>query len=153
MMTAPSMEKTKSIDISLSDAQNSPSPVKQPAKVVYKAVKGDHVDELVAKLVRDLNIKIPVIRVKPGRYVIGTDLKMLVIKGEICMVRVGGGYERLDEYVKRNQDIEIDKIKKLIKESGKNFRFVMVELLKKYKAENLVIDSFTKVENSLYTIF
>jgi len=43
----------------------------------------------------------PIIRVKSGSYLIGTDLKMLMIKGNICMVRVGGGWERLDEYIIR----------------------------------------------------
>lgn len=71
-------------------------------KRVYKAVKGDLVDEIVQKIIFDLKCELPIIRVVTGRYLIGTDLKMLMIKGNICMVRVGGGWERLDEYILRN---------------------------------------------------
>lgn len=69
---------------------------------MYRAVKGDFLDEIVQKIIYELKCELPIIRVVTGRYLIGTDLKMLMIKGNICMVRVGGGWERLDEYIIRN---------------------------------------------------
>lgn len=52
-------------------------------------------------IVNEYNIVMPIVRVVQGRYLIGAEYKMLMIKGESCMVRVGGGWERLDEYVLR----------------------------------------------------
>lgn len=88
----------------ISQVEKSPlqeSPVRE-FKRVYKVVKGDVLDEVVQKIIFDLRCEMPIIRVRPGSYLIGTDLKMLMIKGTVCMVRVGGGWEPLHEYILRN---------------------------------------------------
>ena len=48
----------------------------------------------------DLN-SIPVIRITNGKYLIGTESKMVVLKNSSCMVRVGGGFEKLEDYLVR----------------------------------------------------
>ena len=68
----------------------------------FVAVKGDAVDKVVEEVVFKKNIEVPIVRLAPGQYLIGTEKKMLIIKGESCMVRVGGGFEKLDEYLVRN---------------------------------------------------
>ena len=68
----------------------------------YKSIRGDHVDEVVERVVNGNEINLPIIRIQQGKYLIGTELKMLVIKADYCMVRVGGGFERLEEYIYRN---------------------------------------------------
>ena len=78
----------------------------------------------------------PIVRVMQGRYLIGTDYKMLMIKNETCMVRVGGGWERLEEYILRNQDSELDKIKRLMTETSRTYTAIMTELLVKYNADS-----------------
>ena len=42
---------------------------------------------------------IPIIKVQASYYLIGTELKMLEIKGINIMVRVGGGFSDLQEYI------------------------------------------------------
>ncbi|CDW88396.1 cell division protein [Stylonychia lemnae] len=123
------------------------SPQMKPKQVfqkIYKAVKGDAVDEVVQKIVFDLKCQLPIIRVASGKYLIGTDLKMLMIKGTICMVRVGGGWERLEDYINRVQDQEIDKIKRLMTEVQKPYQLVMVDLLININAEQTVIQNYQR---------
>lgn len=106
--------------------------VKNFKERAYKAVKGDAVDKVVEEVVFKRNIECPIVRIAQGKYLIGTESKMLVIKGESCMVRVGGGFEKLDEYLMRNSEAELEKIRKLMSELKKSFHQVMVHLLNKY---------------------
>ena len=85
-------------------------------KSTYKSIKGDDVDSAFAALVNSLNFNLPLIRLGPGKYLIGTETKMIVIKNSTCMVRVGGGFERLEEYLARNHDSEMEKIKRMMRE-------------------------------------
>ena len=72
------------------------APPELQKRSTYKSVKGDDVDSAFASLVNSLNFNLPLIRLGPGRYLIGTEVKMIVIKNSTCMVRVGGGFERLE---------------------------------------------------------
>lgn len=67
-------------------------------------MKGDQVDAYVAEIQNNNKFSMPVIRIGPGKYLLGTESKMLMIKGDICMVRVGGGFVSLQEYIERYQD-------------------------------------------------
>lgn len=78
--------------------------VKNFKERAYKAVKGDAVDKVVEEVVFKKNIECPIVRISQGKYLIGTESKMLIIKGDSCMVRVGGGFERLDDYLVRNSE-------------------------------------------------
>ncbi len=77
-------------------------------------MKDDEVDQAFARLVNSLNFNLPLIRITPGKYLIGTEGKMVMIRNSSCMVRVGGGFERLEDYLARNHDSEMDKIKRLM---------------------------------------
>ena len=63
------------------------------------AFKGDKLDEEVGKVLNRQNASLPLIRIQQGKYLIGTEVKMIKIKGESCMVRVGGGWEKLEVYL------------------------------------------------------
>ena len=69
---------------------------------------------------------------------------MLMIKNDTCMVRVGGGFERLEEYILRNQDAELDKIKRMMVDHGRSFAEVMTSLLEKYSADKSIIFNYQK---------
>ena len=71
-------------------------------KTSYACVKGDEVDEAIGEVLSKFDFELPVIRIANGKYLIGTESKMVMIKGNSCMVRVGGGFEKLDGYISRN---------------------------------------------------
>jgi ATP-dependent protease Clp ATPase subunit len=128
-------------DIPVVTVEMDASPNKR--RTVYKAVKGDQVDEALEKIINAHNVALPVIRIRTGKYLIGTDAKMAEIRGSTCMVRVGGGYQKLDEYIERVQEAEMDKIKRMMSE-GKTYNEVIIDLLTKYGAENAVITQVQK---------
>jgi len=61
-----------------------------------------------------LNYQLPVIRISAGKYLIGTGSSLVSIKGNSCMVRVGGGWEKLETFIARNAESEMEKIKKIM---------------------------------------
>ena len=63
----------------------------------------------------------PIIRIKGGNYLLGTESKPVVIKGTTCVVRIGGGFENLLEYIKRYQQEELNKIDRAMTEHGKTY--------------------------------
>ena len=53
------------------------------------------------RILNDNGFYLPVIRIFKGKYMIGTETKMISIRGEVAAVRVGGGWERLDLFIAR----------------------------------------------------
>ena len=45
------------------------------------------------------------------------------------MVRIGGGFEKLDVYLDKIQDNEMEKIKRIMKETDKSYISVLLDLL------------------------
>ena len=68
---------------------------------MYKAFRGDSLDEVVMRILNENGFYLPVIRIFKGKYLIGTETKMISIRGEVAAVRVGGGWERLDLFLAR----------------------------------------------------
>jgi hypothetical protein len=58
-----------------------------------------------------------------------------MIKGTSIVVRVGGGFESLEDYLVRNEQSEIDKIHKTMEDQQKTYAEVVKDLLDKYKTE------------------
>lgn len=85
------------------------------APKVYKAVKGDKVDELWCWHLNKAQIDLDVKRLGPGKYLFGTrNIMCKIINGKL-VVRVGGGYMSADEFIEQYGRIEI---LKAMKEAG-----------------------------------
>lgn len=66
-------------------------------------------------------MNLPVYRIGEGKYLIGTESRMCMIKGTSCVVRVGGGFETLEAYLLRYEEEELKKINKLMETEGKTY--------------------------------
>ena len=70
---------------------------------MYIPDHNDPVDIEVARIVnanRDA-YRIPILKVDRG-YLVGTDIQLPVMKGNNCVVRVGGGYIKFEDYIQRH---------------------------------------------------
>jgi len=82
---------------------------------VFKAIKGDAVDELWCWHLNKAQIDIDVKRLGPGKYLFGTrNIMCKIINGKL-VVRVGGGYMSADEFIEQYGRIEL---LKAMKQSG-----------------------------------
>ena len=48
-----------------------------------------------------MNVMIPIVRLSEAKFLIGDEIKVMKIKSDIVLVRVGGGYESLFEYLRK----------------------------------------------------
>lgn len=86
----------------------------------------------------------PIYRIGEGKYLIGTESKMCLIKGTSCVVRVGGGFLSLEEYLNRNQAVEVEKITKMMLDQNKTYLDVIKDLLVKYNTETAIMNQVIK---------
>lgn len=70
----------------------------------YRAVQGDLTDELLAKVMNEMQVTLPVGRISEGVYLFGTrKINVKVMNGNNLLVRVGGGYCNLKEFIETYQ--------------------------------------------------
>ena len=79
----------------------------------YKAVKGDIVDELLAKYINAMEINVPIRRLGDGFYLFGTRKIYAKVMNSKLVVRVGGGYMNFGEFIDAYSMAELKKINDL----------------------------------------
>lgn len=68
-------------------------------KKLYRAIRGDMVDELFADYINKLNCPVPIKRLGNNQYTFGTrKIFAKVINGKL-VIRVGGGYMSIEEFM------------------------------------------------------
>lgn len=82
--------------------------------MTYKAVKGDRVDELFAYHLNKAGLDIPVQRIEEGHYLFGTRKIYCKIMNDKLVVRVGGGFMLIDEFLASYGKTEEEKVNTLI---------------------------------------
>lgn len=71
-----------------------------PPKTLYKAAKGDEVDELLGKWLNEHGCILKIKRLGKGFYMFGEKkIYAKIINGQL-VIRVGGGYMGIDEFMK-----------------------------------------------------
>lgn len=93
----------------------------KPKKAAYKAVKGDDIDALLADMLNQTGTGVDIKRLGGGYYMVGDKKIYCKIMNGKLVVRVGGGYVSIEEFIKnylkkylRNKDgeqvtVELDK--------------------------------------------
>ena len=77
---------------------------------IYKAVKGDIVDELFAEYINRLNCPVPIARLGGNYYTFGQKkIYAKVINGKL-VIRVGGGYMDIEEFMMYYGEQELTKL-------------------------------------------
>lgn len=72
------------------------------APIKFKCRPGNKIEETMQKLITKLNIRVPIVHIRAGIYLVGTSKVNLEQKFNHIMVRVGGGTERFDYYMPKN---------------------------------------------------
>jgi hypothetical protein len=80
---------------------------------VYKPVKGDAIDEMFANALQRAQCNLPIKRLNAGKYLFGTkQILAKIINGKL-VIRVGGGYMSVDEFIETYARQEMAKMIKL----------------------------------------
>lgn len=84
--------------------KNKPKP-----KVKYIPIKGDRIDELMAAYLNNFDLDIPFQRLNEGNYLFGTRKIQAKIMNDKLVIRVGGGFMLIDEFLNTYGQQELDK--------------------------------------------
>ncbi len=80
----------------------------------YRPIKGDIVDELIAKYFNSLPKPMPVKRLGDGFYIFGTRKIFVKLVAGKLVVRVGGGFMSIGEFMEQYASMEFEKVEQMI---------------------------------------
>lgn len=80
------------------------------AQSMYSAFKGDLVDELLAKYINMTQCPVPIKRLGNGYYLFGSKKIFAKIMNGKLVIRVGGGFMVIEEFIATYSDAEMKKI-------------------------------------------
>jgi len=75
----------------------------EPADTTFRPRRGNKLDDNIAKILHYNNIDIPVANIRDGLYLIGPNRCNCELKYSSVMVKVGGGWMKLEEYLRKNE--------------------------------------------------
>ena len=81
-----------------------PPKVEPRIKELYRPIKGDLVDELLAKYVNQVQCMVPIKRMGDGNYLFGTRKIYAKIMNGKLVIRVGGGFMIIEEFIQTYAD-------------------------------------------------
>jgi len=87
-------------------------------KANYAAARGDAVDKMLAEYLNQFGTRVPIKRLGKGFYLFGTKKIYAKIMNGRLVVRVGGGYMVIDEFVATYEEPELTKLYKLAEREG-----------------------------------
>ena len=107
------------------------------APIEFKPRKDNEIDLMIVRYIREHSITIPIIWIKKDLYLIGSNRLSVDLKRDTLMLRVGGGYEKFEEYVPKNlryfqRILVIHMIK-----SGESLEWVVDALINGRKIRNI----------------
>jgi len=76
----------------------------------YIPMKGDKVDEKMAHYINNFELDIPIQRLGDGRYMFGSRKIFAKIMNEKLVIRVGGGFMLIDEFLPTYGQQEYEKV-------------------------------------------
>ena len=89
------------------------APVPSTPTSIYNPTKGDTVDEYLAKYINMMQCQVPIKRLGNGYYLFGTRKIFAKIMNGKLVIRVGGGYMVIEEFIATYADQEINRCKLL----------------------------------------
>jgi len=71
--------------------------------IIFTPRKNNKMDDMIALYVEQLDIRIPIVPIKASLYLIGSNRVSCQLKNDQLILRVGGGFEKFEDYVPQNQ--------------------------------------------------
>ena len=112
VVQAGSSIKSKPFSSAIEVKEKAP-PAYDPFKdaIKYKSVDDDVVDKMLEDFIQKNSVKVPINRIDPSKYLFGTKVISAQIINGVLMVRVGGGFMNIEEFVEKHSTKEIISLK------------------------------------------
>ena len=79
-------------------------------RLKYQPVKGDKVDERMAAYINGFDLDVPLQRLGDGQYIFGQRKIFAKMQNDKLVIRVGGGFMLIDEFLQTYGQQELDKL-------------------------------------------
>lgn len=79
-------------------------------RLKYQPVKGDKVDERMAAYINNFDLDVPLQRLGDGQYIFGQRKIFAKMQNDKLVIRVGGGFMLIDEFLQTYGQQELDKL-------------------------------------------
>jgi hypothetical protein len=98
-------------------------------------VDTDAIDKLLEAYVQQHQLRVPIIRLDHSKYLIGTRFIVAAIRDGALTVRVGGGFMDMQEFESKHQQIEIEKLRKLVLKEQKDPLEIMHGIIERQRGK------------------
>ena len=80
-------------------------------------------------------IQVPFKRLESQQYLFGTKKINVVIRNGVLMVRVGGGFMSIQEFVDKHSEKEMQSLKIKVKKEGKDYETIVKDMAKMFNSK------------------
>ena len=91
-----------------------------------------------------LRLILPIVKLDPNKYLIGTKVRQVQIKNDSLLARVGGGFMEMDQMLAQEAKIQCVQILIQMEKKEQTFQETMVEILEQKRADLSVINRFLR---------
>ena len=98
-------------------------------------------DEELSQL---LKLILPIVKLEPGRYLIGAKVRLIQFKNENLWARVGGGYTKLADLMAAEAKIDCSQISAQMAKKGQSFHKAVIDILVQKQAGDKVIQQYIR---------
>lgn len=96
--------------------------------IIFVPRRNNKVDHLIAAVVDKHALKIPIVPIRPGLYLMGPNRVNVDCKYEQAIVKVGAGNEKLEPYLLKNDLQFRNKLIDYMNKSGRDLKWVVAQL-------------------------
>ena len=100
--------------------------------IKYQGLDNDQIDKMLEDFIRNNKVKVPIHRIDQSKYLFGTKLIHASIINGVLMVRVGGGFMTMEQFVEKYSGKEIVHLRSRMAKEKKKLPKIINELLKKH---------------------
>lgn len=126
--TKPKVQKVHEPDDSFEGVDPSVIFEQDRPPIIFVPRKNNKIDYLIAAIVEKHDLRIPIVPIRPGLYLMGPNRVNLDCKYEQAVVKVGAGTEKLEPYLLKNDAPFRNKLIDYMNKSGKDLKWVVGQL-------------------------
>ena len=93
-------------------------------------------------LIAEMSTCLPFIKVSTGKYLLGTEVRQIQLKGSGCLVRTGKRLMYLDEWLRHYSRSETFILNVLMQSTSKNYQDAVVFLLHRHRTSQDIVDKY-----------
>ena len=117
--------------------------------IIFTPRKNNKMDDRIHHLMEELDVRIPIVPIKDRLYLIGSNRVTCSLKNENLILRVGGGFQRFEDYVPENQRyFQRTLVVHMIK-SGESLESVVDNLILGKRIKNINDDQYMDGNSSM----